>query len=141
GEGYDMYRKLHYRHLMIILLLIIFSGEIPYGVDIFPEIEFRKEIILDMESADNLNIDFALSNDGIELKELYLQGNIFGGQLSLGRRYQRSGPGYFSQLLLSDQSTPLNMIMHEGKFTVADFENNYTMLLAYLDEGVNKQLF
>jgi len=113
-----------YYSLIFIIFFVLIPGELIYGADVYPEIEFKKEVY-----------------HNIELNEIYIQGNVFGGELSLGRRFYRSGPGYFSQLLLSDQSTSLELIMYEGKFCLEGYENNYTMLIAYLDEGVNKQLF
>ncbi|MGB4006204.1 MAG: hypothetical protein WBK86_07435, partial [Halanaerobiales bacterium] len=137
---------------LLLFILISVPARTGYGAGIAPELVLEKEYFLDEiilvnKMASNLNMVFFISSKGIELDELYVQGELFGGELTLGRKYQRSGPGYFSQLLLSDQGTPLTMISHEGKFIMKDkdeeyfLENDYIMLWAYLDEGVNKQFF
>ncbi|MCG8512906.1 MAG: capsule assembly Wzi family protein [Halanaerobiales bacterium] len=77
-----------------------------------------------------------LAGDQAQLAQLYLRAPIPWGVITVGRQYLKSGPGYFSNLVLSDQ-IPLNAVYHQIEYE----QFIGTQLVAYLGEGVNKQLF
>jgi len=138
---------MHYRkqkrlfYIVYISLIIISISALVSADEVFTNLEVHKEVSLNVQPFNIIDINVLISKSGIELDELYLTGDILGGKLTLGRKYVRSGPGNFSQLMLSDQGTPLNLIMHEGQFTFKDIVSDYRMMIAYLDEDSNKQFF
>ncbi|HLV08632.1 MAG TPA: thermonuclease family protein, partial [Halanaerobiales bacterium] len=82
-----------------------------------------------------------LNHSGISLPEFYFSFALSDKQINAGRKYNKLGPGYFSQLLLSDRETALNMLSVKGDFMLEGYNIDYFQLFAFLDEGVNKWLF
>ena len=124
--------------LVIVFLFSVIINRELYAADIYPEIKIKKENNFDNFS---FNISGLISDVGFDLEEYYFQSDFLNGQLTVGRKYVKSGPGYFSQLMLSNQNTPLDFIIHQGKIKFIHINSDYTMMVAYLGEKSNKQLF
>ena len=135
--------KLAKRKLLMIicfsfLVFLLPASGLAQNLYLQPEITINKKIDLQ-------EVDWYLTGDiddaGILLPEFYFTFELFDSQITVGKKYVKLGPGYFSQLMLSDLGTPLNMLSWEGDFTWSGEEIEYFHMIAYLDEGVNKQLF
>jgi len=123
--------------LFIILLL---------SINIFAQSSFNDLSIELHKNFDINNYDLfltaELNNNGPGFSEVYIKTTINNEQiLTIGKKYIKQGPGYFSQLMLSDQNTSLPLIQREGSFFLENKKILFSQMLAYLDENVNKQLF
>jgi hypothetical protein len=88
-----------------------------------------------------LNTSLGIDNKGNNRNELWLVLNKGWYDIILGRRVLSQGPGYFSQLMLSEQGPPLDMVMTRSNHKLFAETITAEQLIAYLDEGVDKQLF
>lgn len=127
---------------LICFLIFLIAGisELVLAKDIMfkPEVNINKKVELDKI---DLHLTSQINDSGFSLPEFYFTFEAFDSLITIGRKYNKLGPGYFSQLMLSDMGTPLNMLSWEGDFTWYGEEIEYFQMIAYLDEGVNKQLF
>lgn len=133
-------RKLSVFRIIFVLIFFLFivCSELIIAKNFNPEIILYKKI---QENWFDVNITGKLDTSGVSLPEFYFTFGAFNNRVNIGSKYIKLGPGYFSQLMLSDKGTPLNIISYEGDFTWQKHDIDYFQMIAYLDEGVNKQLF
>ncbi len=125
-------------YLLLVLLTIYPELIMAKNIDFNPEVVFSKKF---QEDWVDINLTGLVTVSGVTLPELYFTFNALKNKVNVGRKYLKLGPGHFSQLMLSDKETPLNIISYQGEFTWKEQDIDYFQMMAFLDEGVNKQLF
>lgn len=129
-----------YKYLYIIFALIlilhcqqvVYANDYDVGAFINKELSYKDYIF---------NITAGLNNKKIFFSNLNCTLNNSWGEFIIGRQKAKIGPGYFAQLILSDNSFPLDMVYHKNKYTL---ENGYMegeQLIAFLNSNINRQLF
>lgn len=85
-------RKLLYI-VCISLIIISFSAHVSAD-KVYTDLEVNKQVDLNVQPFNTIDINAVVSESGIDLDELYLSGDFFGGQLTLGRKYIYSRENY-----------------------------------------------
>ncbi len=138
-EIINYYKKNLFLVIIISLLFVSLSiNGLAADSDVDAEIELNK--VYQHDNLD-LNLSAKIDEDGASLPELWLQFKRPDYDLIVGKKNLKQGPGYFSQLMLSDEGPSLNVIMSRSEHDLFNVHFKAKQFVAFLGEGVDKQLF
>ncbi|MFW6008257.1 MAG: hypothetical protein ACOCP8_03230, partial [archaeon] len=81
-----------------------------------------------------ISYDFTVTDLNINLDSNY-------GYFVLGRNSMKMGPGYFSQLMVSENAYPMEMIYHQHEYNFFGIPFQGEQLVAFIDNDEQKKLF
>lgn len=119
----------------------VFAGEdLNFAGDLQLDCSFQLEKELSFKNI-NFKISALIDDSGVHLTGLYMVWPNSPGRLTVGKKYLRLGPGYFSQLVLSEEGPSLNHVALESKHTWFGMDFEAFQLIAFLGDGVKRKLF
>ncbi|MFW6016633.1 MAG: hypothetical protein ACOCRK_09355, partial [bacterium] len=124
-------RKFYHRFFIaIIISLIIVPVTFAKEEDVY--IDLGIDTVINYDGT--INYDFTVTDLNINLDSNY-------GYFVFGRNSMEMGPGYFSQLMISDDTYPMEMIYHEHEYSFFGVPLQGEQLIAFIDSDEQKKLF
>ncbi|MFW6015393.1 MAG: hypothetical protein ACOCRK_03085, partial [bacterium] len=121
-----------YIHIYIVFIILVFV-QTAYGEN--KNIDFKMSINTNISyNGSEVNYDFTVTDLNINLESNY-------GYFVFGRNSMKMGPGYFSQLMISENSFPMEMIYHQHEYNFFGVPFQGEQLVAFIDNDEQKKLF
>lgn len=141
AERMDKMLKTRCLFLIFCILVLVFAfPHTTLAVDSGYEIEVTKTVYLEDYQ---LRVAVLIDDSEVYLANFDVEFENGWGKFIVGRNSMKMGPGYFSQLMLSDNSYAMDMIYHEKDYNLFGFPYEGEQLIAFLDNDINdsKRLF